>query len=77
MAVAVAVAAGLRHHALNTCRARTPGESAARRPPIGTLRSKITLVPKLYAGCGGVSRGAVGQVDTITAKLEGIKGPVH
>tara|TARA_B100001964_G_scaffold157156_1_gene172596 strand:+ start:24 stop:158 length:135 start_codon:yes stop_codon:yes gene_type:complete len=32
---------------------------------------------KLYAGSGGVSRVAVDQVDTITAKLEGIKVPVH
>ena len=34
-------------------------------------------MPKLYADGGGVSRGAVDQVDTITAKIEGIKAPVH
>jgi hypothetical protein len=34
-------------------------------------------MPKLYAGNGGVSRVAVGWVGLITAKLEGIKAPVH
>jgi hypothetical protein len=34
-------------------------------------------MPELYAGNGGVSRVAVGQVEVITAKLEGITAPVH
>ena len=45
---------------------------------IGTHGLEIAVrCRKLYAGCGGVSRGAVDQVEVITAKLEGITPPVH
>ena len=34
---------------------------------IGTLRLEITLVPKLYADGGGISRVAVGRAATVTS----------